>query len=135
MYAHIQGFPQHEPALRWLDDQLNGNSRIGFPWPSLIAFIRLVTNPRVFERPERVEAAWRQVEAWLDCAPAWIPTPTERHREILGRLLADAPSGGNLVPDAHLAALALEHGLIVASTDGDFARFSSVRFQNPLASG
>ena len=74
----------------------------------------------------------RQVEAWLACATVWIPVPTERHRELLGRLLptADRP---NLVPDAHLAALALEHGLVVCSTDGDFARFRDVRWENPLA--
>jgi predicted nucleic acid-binding protein len=87
----------------------------------------------VFERPAPVGAAWRQVEEWLDCEAVWIPMPTERHREVLGRLLSESRARANLVPDAHLAALAIEHGLVLASTDGDFARFSGLRFENPLA--
>ena len=77
--------------------------------------------------------AWEQVEAWLDCEPAWIPEPTERHREVLGSLLARSGMQVNLVPDAHLAALAIEHGLILCSTDGDFARFENLRWQNPIS--
>lgn len=105
---------------------------MGLPWVSLIAFLRLVTSPRVFERPEPIGAAWQQVEEWLGCERAWIPEPTDRHREILGALLADTSARGNLVPDAHLAALAIEHGLTLASTDGDFARFAGLRWENPL---
>ena len=78
-------------------------------------------------------AAWHQVEEWLDCEAAWIPAPTERHRRVLGQLLAATSVRANLVPDAHLAALAIEHGLVLASTEGDFARFPGVRFENPLA--
>jgi toxin-antitoxin system PIN domain toxin len=133
VYAHVSSFDQHQVARAWLDDRLNGSARVGLPWPSLLAFVRLVTNPRVFERPEPVTAAWQQVEEWLDCEPAWIPTATERHREILGRLLLKAATRANLVPDAHLAALAIEHGLVLASTDGDFARFPDLRWENPLA--
>ena len=76
--------------------------------------------------------AWRQVGAWLDADVAWVPQPTERHREVLGSLLALAGVQGNLTPDAHLAALAIEHGLVLCSTDGDFARFADIRWQNPL---
>lgn len=112
---------------------MNGTARVGFPWPSLLAFLRLVTNPRVFERPASSRAAWQQVEEWLDCEAAWVPAPTERHREVLGRLLASGAVRANLIPDAHLAALAIEHGLVLASTDGDFARFPGLRFENPLA--
>jgi hypothetical protein len=133
VYAHVRDFTQHERAHAWLDERLNGTARVGLPWPSLLAFLRLVTNPRVFERPASVRAAWQQVEAWLDCEAAWIPAPTDRHREILGRLLGEAAVRANLVPDAHLAALAIEHGLVLASTDGDFARFPGLRFENPLA--
>jgi toxin-antitoxin system PIN domain toxin len=133
VYAHVQGFAQHDRARAWLDERLNGTARVGLPWPSLLAFLRLVTNPRVFERPESVSAAWRQVEAWLDCETVWVPAPTDRHRDVLGRLLGETGSRANLVPDAHLAALAIEHGLRLASTDGDFARFSELRFENPLA--
>lgn len=126
-------FAQHERAHRWLDERLNGTVRIGLPWPSLLAFLRLVTNPRVFERPASSRAAWQQVQEWLDCETAWVPAPTERHREVLGRLLAESNVRANLIPDAHLAALAIEHGLVLASTDGDFARFPGLRLENPLA--
>ena len=78
-------------------------------------------------------AAWQQVSQWLACEPAWIPLPTERHGEVLGRLLAEPGMYGNLVPDAHLAALAIEHGLTLCSTDGDFARFPELKWLNPLA--
>lgn len=77
--------------------------------------------------------AWSQVAAWLDCEIAWIPQPTDRHRDILGTLLADTSVQANLIPDAHLAALAIEHGLLLYSTDGDFARFPNLRWQNPLS--
>lgn len=133
VYAHVQNFAQHERARTWLDERLNGTARVGLPWPSLLAFLRLVTNPRVFERPASSRAAWHQVEEWLDCEAAWIPAPTERHRNVMGQLLAATSVRANLVPDAHLAALAIEHGLVLASTDGDFARFPGVRFENPLA--
>jgi hypothetical protein len=112
---------------------LNGTVRVGLPWPSLLAFLRLVTNSRVFERPASGRAAWHQVEEWLDCEAAWIPAPTDRHRQVLGQLLDATSVRANLVPDAHLAALAIEHGLVLASTDGDFARFPGLRFENPLA--
>jgi toxin-antitoxin system PIN domain toxin len=129
----VDTFAQHERAHRWLDERLNGTVRIGLPWPSLLAFLRLVTNPRVFERPASSRAAWQQVQEWLDCETAWVPAPTERHREVLGRLLAESNVRANLIPDAHLAALAIEHGLVLASTDGDFARFPGLRLENPLA--
>jgi len=77
--------------------------------------------------------AWRQVLDWLACEPAWMPGPTERHAEVLGQLLELPGVHGALVTDAHLAALAIEHGLILCSTDGDFARFPNLRWENPLA--
>jgi predicted nucleic acid-binding protein len=80
-----------------------------------------------------MDEAWQQVKAWLDCEVAWIPEPTERHRDVLGLLLGATGIQGNLVPDAHLAALAIEHGLLLCSTDGDFGRFSDLRWQNPLS--
>ena len=79
IYSHVESFAQHKSARDWLDQQLNGSTRVGLPWVSLLAFLRLVTNPRVFERPEPMLDAWRQVRAWLTCEPAWIPQPTERH--------------------------------------------------------
>lgn len=134
VYAHVESLAQNSAARAWLDEQLNGSTRVGLPWVSLLAFLRLVTNARIFDRPEPMAGAWRQVLAWLGCDTAWIPAPTERHAELLQDLLSLPGVHGNLVPDAHLAALALEHGLTLCSTDGDFARFLSLRWFNPLAS-
>jgi uncharacterized protein len=133
VYAHVSQFAQHDRARLWLDDRLDGSLPVGFPWSTLIAFLRLVTNARIFERPEPVARAWRQVETWLDSPVAWIPQPTDRHREVLGRLLVSHGAPANLVPDAHLAALAIEHGLVLCSSDSDFARFQSLRWDNPLS--
>lgn len=133
VYAHVRSFPQHDRARAWLDGQLNRGSRVGLPWPSLLGFLRLVTNPRVFQRPEPMSEAWRQVEAWLAVDAVWIPQPTERHAGVLGPLLAASGARANLVPDAHLAALAIEHGLQLCSADGDFGRFADLRWLNPLS--
>jgi uncharacterized protein len=133
VYAHAAEMAQHERSARWLDDRLSAPSPVGLPWPSLLAFVRLMSNPRVFARAEPVRDAWRQVEEWLSCPNVWIPHPTERHREVLGALLRGDGMSTALVPDAHLAALAIEHGLTLCSTDGDFARFEGVRWENPLA--
>jgi toxin-antitoxin system PIN domain toxin len=133
VYAHVRSFMQHEPARDWLDGQLNGATPVGLPWESLLAFLRLVTNPRVFERPEPIADAWRQILGWLDCETAWIPQPTERHAALLSELLTTPGVHANLVPDTHLAALALEHGLMLCSADSDFARFPTLRWMNPLA--
>ncbi len=133
VYAHASSMPQHAAARRWLDDRLNGTAPVGLPWSSLLSFVRLVSNPRVFEKAESVEVAWKQAEKWLDAPTAWIPGPGERHREILDSLIKSGGLRANLAPDAHLAALAMEHGLILYSTDGDFARFKDLRWENPLA--
>ena len=133
VYAHVTSFSQHDAARIWLDAQLSGSTPVGLPWPSLLGFLRLVTNPRVFQRPEAIAEAWAQIAAWLDADVAWVPQPTDRHRDILGALLTEARAQANLIPDAHLAALAVEHGLLLYSTDGDFARFRQLRWQNPLA--
>jgi hypothetical protein len=133
VYAHVGSVPQHEGARTWLDTELSGTSRVGLPWPSLLGFLRLVTNPRVFQRPESMGDAWAQVAAWLDADVAWIPQPTERHQDVLASLLGAPGMQANLVPDAHLAALAIEHGLTLCSTDGDFGRFPTLRWRDPLA--
>jgi toxin-antitoxin system PIN domain toxin len=135
IYAGVDSFEQHESARRWLDERLNGVAPVGLPWSSLLGFLRVTTNPRVFERPTAMADAWRQVLAWLACESAWVPQCGERHRDILGGLLTAPGVHANLVPDAHLAAIAIEHGLILCSTDGDFARFSGLRWENPLAAG
>lgn len=127
-----QDYLQHQPARHWLEDQLNSGKRVGLPWPTLLAFIRIGTNPKAFNRPLSVREAWSQVKEWLAIPAVWIPLPTDRHAAVLGELLHVTEALANLVPDAHLAALAIEHGLILQSTDGDFARFSQLQWQNPL---
>ena len=133
VYAGADSFAQHERAREWLDGRLNGAAPVGLPWESLLAYLRIVTNPRLFERPAAMADAWGRVEAWLGCERVWIPQPTERHRETLATLLGAPGVQANLVQDAHLAALAIEHGLILCSSDGDFGRFAGLRWENPLA--
>jgi len=133
IYAHVSSFVQHGRAREWLDQQLNSAAPVGLPWASVLAFLRLVTNPRVFERPEPIRDAWHQVRIWFSSETAWVPPPTARHAELLGEFLALPGVHGNLVLDAHLAALAMEHGLTLCSTDGDFARFQGLRWSNPIA--
>lgn len=133
LYATNTAASQHAQVRDWLDRQLVGLARVGLPWPSLLAFLRIATNTRALPRALTMALAWRQVSEWLACEPAWIPEPTERHAEVLGELLALPGVHGNLVTDAHLAALAIEHGLTLCTTDGDFARFANLRCLNPLA--
>jgi hypothetical protein len=133
LYASFSVLPQHRTAREWLDGRLSGPARLGMPWHSLLGFLRLATNPRVFSSPASMTEAWDQVTTWLGCEAAWVPQPTERHAEVLVRLLALPGVRGNLVPDAHLAALAIEHGLLLCSHDGDFARFPGLRWEDPLA--
>jgi toxin-antitoxin system PIN domain toxin len=133
LYATNVSASQHRAAREWLDRQLVETPRVGLPWATLLGFLRLATSPRVITRPLTIPAAWQQVLQWLACEPAWIPLPTERHADVLGKLLAEPGVYGNLVPDAHLAALAIEHGVTLCSTDGDFARFPELKWLNPLA--
>jgi toxin-antitoxin system PIN domain toxin len=132
VYAVASALPQHQPVRVWLDRQLTETTRIGLPWPSILTFLRLTTNPRVFTTPVTLERAWAQVSSWLAADGVWIPQPTSRHEELLGAVLAEAGGKSDLVSDAHLAALAIEHGLVLCSADGDFARFSRLRLWNPL---
>lgn len=133
IYAVNNAAPEHAAARRWLDGRLSGTARVGLPWSSLLAFLRLITNPRIFQSPLTMTDAWAQVDRWLRSGPAWVPTPGQRHAEILARLVTAPGVRGNLVPDAHLAALAIEHGLELNSADGDFARFTGLQWRNPLA--
>jgi len=132
IYAANRAAPEHERAREWLDAQLSGSARVGLPWPSLLAFVRLATNPVVLARPATPAVAWQQVEDWLSADAAWIPLPGSRHGEILGRLLQATFITSRLIPDAHLAALAIEHGVTLCSSDGDFSRFTGLKWENPL---
>jgi toxin-antitoxin system PIN domain toxin len=134
LYASSRRDPQHEVAREWLERALNGSTRVGLPWQSLTAFLRVSTNPRVFEAPLTPERACDQVAEWLAAPSVWVPSPTERHAEVLSDLVRRYRVVGPLVSDAVLAALAVEHGVSIASTDSDFARFREIRWENPLAS-
>jgi toxin-antitoxin system PIN domain toxin len=123
----------HLRAAAWLEERLNGDRRIGLPWESLTAFVRIATHPRASTHPLTPADAWKFVDAWLSAPASWIPQPTEAHADVLGRLIRSYRLSGNLIPDANLAALAIEHGLEVCSADTDFARFSEIRWQNPVA--
>ena len=131
IYARSNSFPQHEAARSWLDQELNRGRRVALPWESLLAFMRILSNPRIVERPESMDSLWEQIEAWLGVEAVWIPVITDRHALLLKNLLPHV-SGSDLVSDAHLAAMAISHGLTLMSTDGDFARFPDLRWENPL---
>jgi toxin-antitoxin system PIN domain toxin len=135
LYAKLSSFPEHAVCHRWLDDKLNGGHRVGLPWESLLAFLRLSTNARLFQAPLSMAAAWSQVKSWLGLETVWTPLPTSQHEAMLDRVLAPGGITPKLVMDAHLAALAIEHGLVLCSADGDFGRFRELRWQNPLAPG
>ncbi len=133
LYAVDETSPHHPAAKLWLERALNGSRRVGLPWASLTAFVRIATNPRALAEPLPVVEAWRLVSAWLDAPTSWVPAPTLAHREVLGRLLTTLDLRANLVPDAVLAALCVEHGLTMVSADSDFARFTEIAWHNPLA--
>src|SRR5271165_2781022 len=132
VYAWDSTSPSHEAARTWIDAKLSEPGRVGLPWESTLGFLRVVTNPRIFKLPATIGRAWRQVEDWLNCENAWIPHAGAQHKVVLDGLLRNLGGGPNLIPDAHLAALAIEHGLTLCSSDGDFARFKGLRWLNPL---
>jgi toxin-antitoxin system PIN domain toxin len=132
LFAVDERNPRQEAAARWLSEQLAGAARIGLPWESLGAFLRLSTHPRIFERPLTPETATGLVREWLASEVVWTPLPTARHGEVLMSLVTTHRVTGNLITDARLAALAIEHGLTVYSDDSDFASFPEVRWINPL---
>lgn len=123
----------YAPAHDWLLELLNDDRRVGLPWQSLASVLRIATHPRVFPDPLNPTEAWQTVSTWLESPVAWIPAPGPGYAAILGDLLVRYEVTGNLVPDAQLAALALEHGLTICSADTDFARFTEVSWTNPLA--
>lgn len=132
VYSTDEGSVHHDVARDWLDEQSAGVPRtVGLPWPSLLAYLRLVTNPRIYSPAAAPADAWRRVEDWLSRPATWIPVPGPRHQRVLAEIVQACHPVGNLVPDAHLAALAREHGLTLVSTDTDFAKFSGITWLNP----
>ena len=132
LYAEDSLSPHHEKARLWWDESLCGSDPVGLCWIVLAAFIRIGTNPRVFERPLTLVQAVSRVQSWLDQPCTRIVRPTEQHWKVFRALLVDGQALGNLVTDARIAALALEHGCRLASTDADFSRFRGLKWFNPL---
>lgn len=132
IYATNRDAPDHSAAKRWWESVLSGEEPVGLAWLVLLAFLRVTTNPRVFTSPLSFEQAAEAVDGWLEQPAARLVEPTERHWRILKELLAPLGTAANLTSDAHVAALAVEHGAELCSTDRDFARFPHLRWRNPL---
>jgi toxin-antitoxin system PIN domain toxin len=133
IYAVNQDAPLNRKAKPWLESVLSGKETVGFSWSVLLAFLRLTTRPGLFRRPLAVDTAFHLVGSWLDQTSATIVHPGPRHLSVLRELLRPLGTGGNLTSDAHLAALALEHGAELCSSDTDFARFPGLNWRNPLS--
>ena len=133
LYAYHSRAEQHEESRAWLETVLSGPDLVRFAWLTLWAFLRIATNPRVFEIPLSSTEAEAAIFSWLDQPAAGILDPGERHWDILRGLVRDGQAAGPLVMDAVLAAIALEHGATVCTTDRGFSRFSALRWTNPLA--
>lgn len=134
LYAYHPRAEQHEASRAWLEGALSGAELVRFPWLTLWAFLRISTNPRVFEQPLSTAEAGTAVSSWLARPNVGILEPGERHWEILRRLLEEGQVAGPLVTDAALAALAIEHGATLHTTDRDFSRFTGLKWKNPIAS-
>jgi toxin-antitoxin system PIN domain toxin len=132
LYAVDESSSHHEPAIRWLEARLSGTETMGFAWVSLLTFLRLSTRPQVFTEPLTASSALDLVDEWLAQPCSVVLDPTARHGSILRTLLDAVGTAGNLTTDAHLAAIAIEHGAELCSADADFSRFPGLRWVNPL---
>jgi len=133
LYAVDSSSPRHTAARKWLEAQLSGAETFALPVPVLLAFVRLSTQARVFASPFSPDEAFDVVEGWLAQPCATTIAPGDRHLALVRELLEPLGAAGNLVSDAHLAALAIEHSAELCSADTDFARFPRLRWSNPLA--
>jgi uncharacterized protein len=131
VYAIDEASPHHDRARSWLSDRLNGPLGVGLPWPVLSGFVRITTNPRISPNPLPIPRAWAIAQEWLALDVTFTPEPTHRHAGIVATLMP-AVVRPELVPDAHLAALAMEYGLVLCSSDADFDRFEGLSWENPL---
>jgi len=133
LYAVNSDAAHHESSRAWLDGALSGGDTVAFAWVALLAFVRLSTKVGLFPAPLTVDESMDRVDEWLAAAPAVVVEPTSAHGRIVRDLLAAFGSGGNLVNDAHLAALAIEHRCAIVSFDNDFGRFPGVDWTRPPA--
>ena len=134
IYAVNQDAPLHSAAQRWLERAIGHGEPLGLAWNVILAFLRLTTRAGLFRNPMPVETAFDLVDAWLSEPSVTIVEPGPQHGRVLRDLLLTAGTAGNLTSDAHLAALAIEHGAELCSSDSDFARFGGLRWRNPLVS-
>jgi uncharacterized protein len=134
VYSADESSPHCQRARSWLEQALSGTEEVGFAWLALLGFVRISTNPAAFDEPLSLAQAFEFVESWLGSPVAAAIHPSERHAGHLRRLLESVGSAaGNLTSDAHLAALAIEHGAELCSHDTDFARFDGLRWVDPLS--
>jgi uncharacterized protein len=133
LYAEDSLSAHHEPARAWWDAQLSGSTPVCLCWPVLTGFIRIATNARLHQRPLTLREAVDRVQSWIDQPCVRMIHPTEHHWDILQRMLHDGNATANLVSDAHLAALAVEHNCRLCSSDADFARFPKLNWHNPIS--
>ena len=132
LYAEDSLNPRNKEARAWLDEQLSGETTVCFCWTTINAFIRISTNRRIFTNPLSASQAVSRVHSWFEQPAVKIILPTENHWEFFKDLITSGQATANLVPDAHLAALAMEHGCTLYSTDSDFSRFPRLKWKNPL---
>jgi uncharacterized protein len=132
LYAYNPRAQQHDKSRVWLEGVLSGTDLVRFAWLTVWAFLRITTNARIFEQPLSTAEAEAAVSSWLAQPNAGILEPGERHWDILRGLMRQGQTAGPLVMDAVLAAIALEHGAVVCTTDRDFSRFPGLKWSNPL---
>lgn len=133
IYAHDTAARRHDEARAWWDEVLSSDEPVGLAWVTLLGFIRLTTNRMVFQQAFTVDEAVQRVEAWLAQPSVQIVQPGHRYAGLFFGFLRALGAGGNLTTDAHLAALAVEHGCVLCSTDADFDRFAGLNWRDPLA--
>jgi toxin-antitoxin system PIN domain toxin len=133
IYAVNQDLPQHKRARSWWEQTLSGTDAVGIPWVSILAFLRICTNPRIFSQPLSPESAIAYVDEWLEQPLVRLVHPGIGHWPILRNLLLQTGMAANLTTDAHIAALALEQGYSIYSADNDFRRFPGLKHINPLS--
>ena len=132
IYAINKDTPHHSKAKKWLEDSLSSDEPFGFAWIVILGFLRIITNGRIMPRPLTPEVAIDLVNDWLQQPPSLIVVPSHQHWSIFKEILLPLGTAANLTSDAHLAALAIEHGARLFSTDNDFSRFQSLRWTNPI---
>lgn len=133
LYAYGAPSPRQENARAWLETTLSGDEAIGLPWQVISAFVRIVTNPKLPGLRRSIEEATEAVDAWLAQPNVRVLTPGDEHWPLFRRMLVDGQASGDLVSDAHIAALTMEYGGVLYTTDRDFARFPGLRWKNPLS--